>query len=56
MEPRRVEMVTFAQQNQPKLEKVDPTIRFTLTLAESNDETCPEFSYAELWKNALVSW
>ena len=31
------------------------TIRFNLTLTESSEEACPEFSYNELVKNALVS-
>lgn len=29
-----------------------PTLRFTLSLAESDDKTCPEFSFLDLVKSA----
>lgn len=32
-----------------------PSFRFTLTLPESNEKTCPEFNYAQLLKSAEVS-
>lgn len=32
-----------------------PSFRFTLTLPESNEKTCPEFNYAQLLKTAEVS-
>lgn len=31
-----------------------PSFRFTLTLPESNEKTCPEFNYAQLLKAAEV--
>jgi len=33
-----------------------PSFRFTLTLPESNEKTCPEFNYAQLLKSAEVSY
>jgi hypothetical protein len=32
-----------------------PSFRFTLTLPESNEKTCPEFNYSQLLKTAEVS-
>ena len=29
-----------------------PTLRFTLSLTESDDKTCPEFSFLDLVKSA----
>ena len=56
MEAKRVELMPVAPATQPKKDKkVLPTFRFNLTLTESTDKTCPEFSYTELMKNALVS-
>jgi len=31
-----------------------PSFRFTLTLPESNEKTCPEFNYSQLLKSAEV--
>lgn len=33
-----------------------PSFRFTLTLPESNEKTCPEFNYSQLLKSAEVSF
>lgn len=55
-EPRRLEFTTIDTNNKAK--KPDAKRlhhRFMLTLSESNATTCPEFSYAELWKNVVVS-
>lgn len=35
--------------------QLSPSFRFTLTLPESNEKTCPEFNYAQLLKSAEVS-
>ena len=55
-EPRRIELMP-AEPPKPttKKEKRTPAFRFRLSLTESTDKTCPEFSYAELLKNVLVS-
>ena len=55
MEPRRVNMVTVPLETPESKDELAPTIRFTLSLTESNDKTFPEFSYTELLKNASVS-
>ena len=56
MEVKRVELMQVEPAAQSKKDKkVLPTFRFNLTLTESTDKTCPEFSYTELMKNALVS-
>ena len=56
-DPRRLHFTTIGPMGKEKKKKssLPPTIRFTLALRESNDKTCPEFSYADLMKNALVS-
>lgn len=38
-----------------KGKQLAPSFRFTLTLPESNEKTCPEFNYAQLIKTAEVS-
>ncbi|XP_076362543.1 uncharacterized protein LOC143253121 isoform X1 [Tachypleus tridentatus] len=51
-EPRRIAFETvgtLAKDNKPK--ELFPTYRFSLTLEESNDKTCPEFSYSDLVKS-----
>ena len=55
-EPRRIELLPVVPQEKEK-EKNKPTrtVRLKLTLTESCDTTCPEFSYTELVKNATVS-
>lgn len=56
MEPKRLELMTVGPVNEEKEgKKRIPTFRFNLTLTESTDRICPEFSYTELIKNALVS-
>ncbi|XP_006820512.1 uncharacterized protein LOC100370569 [Saccoglossus kowalevskii] len=53
-EPRRI--IPTSAWEPPKKEKekrTEPTLRFNVTLTESNPGTCPEFSYADLLKNAL---
>ena len=55
-EPRRIELTTvepIAPEKEEKKEQI--TFRFSLTLTDSTERTCPEFSYTELLKNALVS-
>ncbi|XP_070554503.1 ubinuclein-1-like isoform X2 [Ptychodera flava] len=53
-EPRRIIPVSAEPtDNKEKTKKVDPTLRFSLTLTDSTEKTCPEFSYGELVKNAL---
>lgn len=37
-------------------EKRAPTLRLELTLGKPTDKTFPEFSYAQLAKNALVGY
>ncbi len=55
--PRRIELMPVAPvQKKEKKKKTPVTLRFELTLAESNEKTCPEYSYAELVKDRLVSW
>ena len=55
-EPRRIELKPATGFEKPKQEeKTAPTFRFTLSLSESTEKNCPEFSYVELLKNALVS-
>ncbi|XP_033118164.1 ubinuclein-1-like isoform X2 [Anneissia japonica] len=41
----------FIKQEEAKPKK--PTLRFTLSLAESNERECSEFSFSQLMKNAL---
>lgn len=54
-EPRRIELTPVdASDKEKKKEKLGKTVRFNLTLTESSEATCPEFSYAELLKNAYV--
>ena len=56
VEPRRIDLTTLEAPNKDdKKDKQRPTLRFNLALTESNDKTCPEFSYVELLKNTLVS-
>ncbi|XP_077984598.1 uncharacterized protein LOC144439201 [Glandiceps talaboti] len=53
-EPRRIIPISAPTADQKeKTKKGEPTIRFSLTLTESTERTCPEFSYGELVKNAL---
>ncbi len=56
-EPRRLEFTTIAPTQKPKKEVpcAPASQRFTLTLTDSTETTCPEFSYTELVKNAVVS-
>ncbi len=53
--PRRIELMPVAPVPKKETKKTPQTIRFTLDLSESTDKTCPEFSYEELLRNALVS-
>ncbi|XP_014772996.1 ubinuclein-2 isoform X2 [Octopus bimaculoides] len=54
-DPRRLTFTTIGPMGKEKKKKssLPPTMRFTLALRESNDKTCPEFSFADLMKNAL---
>ena len=57
-EPKRVPLQTLEFANAAKKDKgkqLMPSHRFTLTLPESNEKTCPEFDYAQLLKAAEVS-
>ncbi|XP_033223092.1 ubinuclein-1 [Belonocnema kinseyi] len=54
-EPKRVPLQTLEFANAAKKDKgkqLLPSHRFTLTLLESNEKTCPEFDYAQLLKAA----
>lgn len=56
VESRRVELVnTVALPNEGKRDERPPTVRISVVLTESNDVSCPEFSYTDLlMKNASV--
>lgn len=55
-EPRRIELMPAAPvENKGKKGKLSSTIRFNLALTETTERTCPEFSYVQLLKNAVVS-
>ena len=54
MEPRRIQPITISTTIEKKTETPKPSIRFVLELTESNLDVCPEFSYPDLIKNALV--
>ncbi len=55
-EPKRI-IPTQIESAEPGLKKenVSRNVRFTLSLVESTERRCPEYSYIELLKNALVS-
>jgi len=56
-ESRRVQLISSipAVTEKNESEKPAATVRLVVTLEESTDVTCPEFSYVELVKNATVS-
>jgi len=56
-ESRRVQLISSipGASEKKKTEKSEPTVRLRVTLGESTDVSCPEFSYVELVKNATVS-
>lgn len=55
-EPKRLEFKTITPTQKPKKKlSYPPADRFSLTLTDSTETTCPEFSYTELVKNAVVS-
>ena len=55
-EPRRIELMSIDEAPVAKKpRKKEPILRLELTLTESTDQTCPEFSYAELSKSKQVS-
>lgn len=54
--PRRIELMPAAPIQKKETKKETPvTIRLTLDLTDPTEKTCPEFSYEELLRNALVS-
>ena len=56
-EPRRVNLMPVEAPDVAKKDKKPSRVsRFSVALTESNDKSCPEFSYAELVKNSLVSY
>lgn len=56
-ERRRIIPASVGPLFKPKEEKSwKPAVRFTLTLDEPNDTKCTEYSYRELYKNAVVSY
>lgn len=56
-EPRRLQFTTLDNNNEASVpEKPVFTKRFSLSLKESTDETCSEFSYTELLKKSSVSY
>jgi hypothetical protein len=56
-EPRRVQLTTVTplEPSQKPKKVTKPSVRFNLVLTETTDKICPEFSFTELLKNALVS-
>ncbi|XP_071086935.1 ubinuclein-1-like isoform X1 [Haliotis cracherodii] len=53
-EPKRLEFKTITPTQKPKKKlSYPPADRFSLTLTDSTETTCPEFSYTELVKNAV---
>ncbi|XP_050417018.2 ubinuclein-2 isoform X1 [Patella vulgata] len=51
-EPKRIQLTTVTAVEKEKKSKSTPkTIRINLTLKDSTDTTCPEFSYTELTRN-----
>ncbi|XP_067663591.1 ubinuclein-1-like [Haliotis asinina] len=53
-EPKRLEFKTITPTQKPKKKlSYPPSDRFSLTLTDSTETTCPEFSYTELVKNAV---
>ncbi|XP_064608592.1 ubinuclein-2-like isoform X2 [Liolophura sinensis] len=53
-EPRRLQFTTIGPSNREKKKQAPcQTIRINLDLTEANDDSCPEFSYVELLKNAV---
>jgi len=55
-ESRRVQLISSipAVTEKNEAEKPAATVRLVVTLAESTDVTCPEYSFVELVKNATV--
>jgi len=55
-ESRRVQLTSTipATSDKKKPEKQAPTVRLVVTLEETTDVTCPEFSFVELIKNSTV--
>jgi hypothetical protein len=55
-EPRIIHPVPMGPAGpKKKLEKIPKTLRFELTLQESTNHSCPEYSWIELLKKAAVS-
>jgi len=56
-ESRRVQLISSIPTvtEKKKTEKPAPTVRLVVTIGESTDASCPEFSFVELVKNATVS-
>lgn len=55
-EAKRIELTTVGPLKKDRKPKEDsPTYRFQLTLGESNEKTCPEYSYLQLLKTVRVS-
>lgn len=57
-EINRVTLKSFGSQkvDDKKEQKLGKTIRITLLLPESNEDTCPEFNYKEELAKAKVSY
>lgn len=55
-EPKKVAFSTIgSMKKEKKREKKVKSLRIALTLAESNEKSCPEFNYRELLAQRLVS-
>lgn len=55
-EPKKVAFSTLgSMKKEKKREKKVKSLRIALTLAESNEKSCPEFNYRELLAQRLVS-
>lgn len=57
-EQKRATLSTISTQkpNVKKVKEVSKTVRFTLTLPESNEKACPEYNYRDLLNSFEVSY
>lgn len=57
-EQKRATLSTISTQkgDTKKVKEKSKTIRFSLTLPESNEKSCPEYNYRDLLNSAEVSY
>lgn len=57
-EPKRATLSTISTQKSDvkKTKETSKSIRFSLTLPESNEKSCPEYNYRDLLNSAEVSY